>query len=175
MEELGTELSSRWGWTSAQWVSLPYYRWDLTPSCWSRNPEDQVHVGSFPSECMLSHTPRTITLIPQGRVPGSRRAGVGTWPGSGTGCGCPAGVQYPEGVWWTAYLCVSGGSLLVGCFRSELSVSHSWFQALVWSCIMKIVGVEHFLSSVWSWMVHGKLGSHWCSCQPTSPPHFVSK
>lgn len=45
-------------------------------------------LAPFPSECMLSHTPRTITLIPQGRVPGSRRAGVGTWPGSGTGCGC---------------------------------------------------------------------------------------
>ena len=123
-----------------------YYRWDLIPSCWVEILRVKSMLAPFPLNVCSPTLLAPSLLSHRGEVLAQEELVWVLGLGQGTGYGCPAGVQYPEGVWWTAYLCVSGGSLLGGCFRSELSVSHSWAQALVWR--------HHEASwSKWEWSI----------------------
>ena len=68
MERLELEPSVRQGFLSAQWLSLPYQGWGLSPSCWSRSPEGRAWAGSVPLKCVFPPLSELAPLPQSGGV-----------------------------------------------------------------------------------------------------------
>ena len=57
MEGLELEPGVWWDFPSAQWPSLPYWRWGLIPSCWRRSCEGWPELALFPLSVCFSLSP----------------------------------------------------------------------------------------------------------------------